>query len=64
MGKVVASLQNLSKEDVTALLNGKKDEPSSQRSQVADGIVDTLVTKTQHVQQRHHVTFTWRYQNQ
>ena len=46
MGKFVASLQNLSKEEVTALLNGKKDEPGSQRSQVVDGIVDTLVAKT------------------
>lgn len=55
---ITTSLQDFSKEDVEAFLNGQEDEASHHGAQVVDDVVDSLVPKAEDVQERHDVAFT------
>lgn len=56
---ITSSLQDFSKEDVEAFLNGQEDEAGHHGAEVVDDVVDTLVSKAENVQKRHDVALAF-----
>lgn len=56
---ITSSLQDFSKEDVEAFLNGQEDEAGHHGTQVVDDVVDTLFSKAENVEKRHDVALAF-----
>lgn len=56
---ITSSLQDFSKEDVEAFLNGQEDEAGHHGAQVVDDVIDSLVPKAEDVQKRHDIALAF-----